>query len=392
MKHMNFDEIIERRGTHCMKWDMMESLYGVPTDDGIAMWVADMDFRPPEVARQALQRMLDHGIFGYYGDDRAYREAIAWWMANRHGWKVEPEWIFTTHGLVNGTAMCIDTYSRPGDNVVLFTPVYHAFARVIRAAGRGITECRLEKIDGRYQFDFDSYSRLMTGRETIAILCSPQNPGGTVWSRSELRQFADFCRKHDLVLVADEIHHDLLMPGSQHTVMHVADPDIEDRLVMMTATTKTFNLAGVHAGNVIIPDPALRDRFAGRMAGLGMSPNSFGLFLAEAVYSPEGADWVDQAMEYIHHNSLLFDEVIDGIDGASSMKLDATYLAWVDFSGTGMAEQEVSDRIEKRARIAVNRGRTFGAGGAGYCRFNLATPRPVLELALERLHGAFAAS
>ncbi len=387
---MNFDEIIERRGTHCMKWDMMESLYGVPTDDGIAMWVADMDFRPPEVARRALQRLLDHGIFGYYGDDRAYREAIAWWMMHRHGWKVEPEWIFTTHGLVNGTAMCIDAYSRPGDHVVLFTPVYHAFARIIRAAGRGITECRLEQVGGRYRFDFDSYSRLMTGREKIAILCSPQNPGGTVWSSAELRQFAEFCRSHDLILVADEIHHDLLMPGSQHTVMHLADPEIGDRLIMMTATTKTFNLAGAHVGNVIIPDPALRDRFAGRMAGLGMSPNSFGLFLAEAVYSSEGAEWVDQAMDYIHKNSLLFDGVVGGIDGANSMKLDATYLAWVDFRGTGLAEQEVSDRIERQARIAVNHGQTFGAGGAGHCRFNLATPRPLLETALERLQDAFA--
>ena len=386
---MNFDEVIDRRNTHSVKWDMMEPLFGVPADDGIAMWVADMDFRPPDAARKAIERMLEIGIFGYYGDDRAYRDAIRWWMRSRHGWEVEPDWIFTAHGLVNGTAMCIDAFSEPGDDIVLFTPVYHAFARVIRASGRGIVECRLALNGNRYGFDFDSYAGQMTGRERIAILCSPHNPGGTVWSRDELRQLAAFCTRHDLTLVSDEIHHDLLMPGSPpHTVMHLAEPEIEDRLVVMTATTKTFNLAGAHSGNVIIPDDRLRKVFARRMDALGMSPNSFGLFLAEAVYSPEGAAWVDEVMAYINENRWLFDSCMDAI-GAASMPLDATYLAWVDFSPTGLTEPEVSERIEGRARIAVNRGPTFGGGGENFHRFNLATPRPVLERAIERMHDAF---
>ena len=386
---MNFDEIIERRNTHSSKWDMMEKLFGVPAEEGIAMWVADMDFRPPHAARQALERMLDIGIFGYYGDDRSYHDAICWWMRSRHGWDVQPEWIFSTHGLVNGTALCIDTFSEPGDDVVLFAPVYHAFARVIGASGRGIAECRLAVDGNRYCFDFESYSARMTGREKIAILCSPQNPGGTVWRRDELRQMAEFCVRHNLILISDEIHNDLLMPGSRHMVTHVAEPEIEDRLVVLTATTKSFNLAGAHTGNVIIPDGRLRKQFARRMEALGISPNSFGLFLAEAVYSPEGAAWVDAATAYINENRKLFDACMNEI-GVASMPLEATYLAWVDFSGTGLSESEISERIKGRAKIAANRGTTFGSGGENFHRFNLATPRPVLERAIERLRDAFA--
>ena len=160
---MDFDEIIERRGTHSVKWDMMDKLYDVPAEDGLAMWVADMDFRPPECIRRALQGMLDHGIYGYYGDDAAYRAAICWWMQERHGWKVDPASIFTTHGLVNGTALCVDTWSEPGDGVVLFTPVYHAFAKVIRANGRRVVECEMVENDGRYEMDFDAYDAQLDG-------------------------------------------------------------------------------------------------------------------------------------------------------------------------------------------------------------------------------------
>jgi cystathionine beta-lyase len=206
---MSFDEIVDRHGTHSMKWDMMEKLYGVPADDGIPMWVADMDFPAPDCIQDAVQRMRDHGIYGYYGDDAAYRAAICWWMENRHGWTVDPAAIFTTHGLVNGTAMCVDTFTQPGDGVVLTTPVYHAFAKVIKANDRRVIECDLVNNDGRYEMDFDAWDAQMDGSARMFILCSPHNPGGRVWTQSELAGVADFCRRHDLILVSDEIHHDL---------------------------------------------------------------------------------------------------------------------------------------------------------------------------------------
>jgi len=385
---MNFDEIIDRRDTHCAKWDKMEALYGVPRDTGIAMWVADMDFRPPQVVQDALRAQLDHGVFGYFGDDRKYLAAIQWWMDTRHGWKVEPEWIFTTHGLVNGTAMCVDAFTAPGDGIVLFTPVYHAFAKVINAAGRKVVECELVNNNGRYELDFDAWDAQMTGAETMLVFCSPHNPSGRVWTPEELQGVADFAKRHNLILVSDEIHHDLVMPGHTHTPMANID-GVADRLVMMTATTKTFNIAGSHSGNVIIADEALRAKFAGRMAALGLSPNSFGLFMATAAYSHEGAAWVDELVEYLDGNRKLFDAAVNAIPGLASMNLESTYLAWVDFDGTGMPMAEFTRRVEQDAGIAANHGPTFGKGGDSFLRFNIATPRARVQEACDRLAAAF---
>jgi len=387
---MTFDTPISRAGSHCSKWDLLEPLYGLKPDEGLAMWVADMEFKPPQVVQTALEKMLDHGVYGYFGDDSKYLDAIRWWMANRHGWDVQPEWIFTTHGLVNGTALCIQSFTKPGDAVVLMTPVYHAFARIIKAAGREVLECPLAMVDGTACMDFTAWEKLLTGREKMLILCSPHNPGGRVWSVDELRQVAEFCVKHDLILVSDEIHHDLVFPGQKHTVMANAAPQIADRLVMMTATTKTFNIAGAHIGNVIIADPALRKTFANTMNAMGISPNSFGMHMATAAYSPDGAAWVDALMRYLDGNRKLFDEGVNRIPGLRSTPLEATYLAWVDFSGTGMAPAEFTDRVQKVARIATNYGASFGLGGESFLRFNLACPRAHVAEAVARLERAFA--
>ncbi len=387
---MDFDRIIDRRGTHSVKWDMMEATFGVKADDGIAMWVADMDFPPPACVQRAVEKMAAHGVYGYFGDDRPYLEAIQWWMQARHGWAVDPKWVFTTHGLVNGTSMCVDAFTKAGDGVVLMTPVYHAFARVIKAAGREVVECRLKDEGGRYVLDIGAWDAQMTGRETMLILCSPHNPGGRVWSAEELRAIADFCKRHDLLLVSDEIHHDLVYPGQKHVVMANAAPDCLDRMILMTATTKTFNIAGCHSGNVIIPDEKLRAIFAGRMMAMGVSPNSFGIHMATAAYSPEGAAWVDGLMAYLDGNRQVFDRGIAAIPGLQSMRLEATYLAWVDFAGTGMAAPEFIARVEKDARIAANHGVSFGAGGETFLRFNLATPRAHVSEAVQRLQKAFA--
>jgi len=387
---MNFDEKIDRRGTHCSKWDTIEALYGLSPDDALAMWVADMDFRPPACVQQALERMVEHGVYGYFGDERAYRQAICWWMANRHGWTVQPDWIFTANGLVNGTALCVDTWTEPGDAVALMTPVYHAFFRVIRASGREARELPLKLDNNRYEMDFDAWDKLMTGREKMLILCSPHNPGGRVWTADELQKVAAFAERHNLIVVSDEIHHDLVFPGQKHTPMAVAAPQILNRLVMMSAVTKTFNIAGAHVGNVIIPDEKLRKAFAQRAMALGISPNAFGMQMATAAYSPEGAEWVDQLMAYLDGNRKVFDAGIASIPGLKSMPLEATYLAWVDYSGTGMDQQEVLRRVEKTARIATNYGQAFGSGGETFLRFNLAMPRAMIEEAVSRLKAAFA--
>jgi len=384
-----FDDVIDRRGTHSAKWDTMEAIYGVPATDGIAMWIADMDFRPPDAATEALRAMANHGVYGYYGDEASNRDAICWWMQERHGWMVDPDWIFTAHGLVNGAALCIDTFSSPGDGAVLFTPVYHAFARILHAADRAITSCPLVLRNGTYTFDLATCDALLNGTETLAILCSPQNPGGRVWSADELRGVADFCRCHDLLLVSDEIHHDLVYPPHRHIPMPVAAPGIEDRLIVLTAASKTFNLAGMHTGKLIIADSLLSGRIQRRMQALGILPNSFGMVMAEAVYSPAGAAWLDELLPYLDQNRRILDAGLATLPGVASMPLEASYLSWVDFRGTGLDDKEIEQRVFREARIAANLGTTFGTGGEGFLRFNFATPRSRVEEAIDRLQVAF---
>ena len=386
---MDFDEVIDRRGTHSSKWDTMEELYGVSPDSGLSMWVADMDFRAPKIIQEKLHGINSHGIYGYYGDYKEYNNSIKWWMKNRHNWEIDTSWIFTTHGLVNGTGLCIDAFTKPGDGIILFTPVYYQFSNLVEAARRKVVECPLKLIDNHYHFDFVAYERNLSGDEKMVILCSPHNPGGRVWTKNELQEVAKFAKKHDLVLVSDEIHHDLVYPNKSHTVMPIANPSVCDRLVMMTATTKTFNIAGAHSGNVIISNPNLRQKFSQRIKALGISPNSFGLFMATAAYSPEGAQWLDELLHYIDGNRVIFDKEVNKIPGLSSMPLEGTYLAWVDFSDTGMEEEEFIYRVQEKAKIAVNHGSTFGTGGEKFLRFNLATPRTLVVEATKRLKDAF---
>jgi len=384
-----FDTPIDRRGTNCDKWDNMQRLHGVAPGDGIAMWVADTDFAPPAIVQAAAERMVRHGVYGYYGNDAGLREAIAWWMHTRHGWEVAPDAIFHTHGLVNGIAHVIDAFTEPGDGVVIFPPVYHAFARIIRAGGRDLVDCPLVQRDGRGTMDFAAYDAAMTGRERMAILCSPHNPGGQVWTPEELRAVADFAIRHDLILIADEIHHDLVYPGHTHLTMARAAPDILDRLVVLSAVSKTFNLAGGAIGQVVVPDPKLQARFAARLKAFGLTRNAFGMTLAEAAYSPEGAAWVDDLMAYLDRNRRIFDDGMAAIPGVTSRPLQATFLAWVDFTGTGMGQAEIERRIAQDARIAASSGPGFGAGGNGFMRFNLGLPRARIIEAVARLQDAF---
>lgn len=385
----NFDEIIDRRGTHASKWDMMEANYGVSPEDGLAMWVADMDFRPPTVVQARLEQMVAHGIYGYFGDAAATNAAVQWWMRERHGWEIEPRWIHYTPGVVNGVAVAIDAFSNPGDGIVVMSPVYHAFGRVIRAAGRQVVELPLAQSDGRYQMDFDTWEARMTGHEKILLLCSPHNPGGRVWTADELRAVGEFCRRHDLILVSDEIHQDLVFPGAEFLTMDRADPSLRDRLIVVGATSKTFNIAGQLVGHAIIPDDALRAKYAGKLKALGISANAFGMQMIEAAYSPEGATWVDELIAYLDGNRRILDEGLNAIPGVRSMPLEATYLGWVDFAGTGIDHDALLHRVERDARIAVSHGPTFGYGGEGFLRFNFGTQRARIEDAVRRMQDAF---
>lgn len=385
---INFDKIIDRRNTHSSKWDNMQANYGVSPDDGIAMWVADMDFRPPIEVDQALKAEMAHGVYGYYDNAQSYCVALSSWMERRHNWPVDPSWVMQVHGLVNGLALCIKAYSAPGDGVIVFSPVYHYFGTIIQANDRRLVESQLVIKDGLYQMDLDALEARLTGDERLVFLCSPHNPGGRVWSSKELSALADFCVKHDLILVSDEVHNDLVMPGHSHIVAPLAMPQAADRLITMVATTKTFNLAGGMTGSMIIPDQALRETFAATHKAAGMSVNRFGMVIAEAAYL-HGDEWLNDLLHYLDGNRTLLEAGLGKVPGVTVMPLQATYLCWANFADTGMSSPDFIKRIQD-VGVVASHGSTFGAGGENFMRFNVATPRANIVDAVERMHKAFA--
>jgi cystathionine beta-lyase len=388
--HIDFDEVIDRVGTHSSKWDTMEAKYGVSPENGIPMWVADMDFRAPPPVQEALAGALAHGVHGYFGDDRDYRAALVGWMKRRHDWHVDPNWIINSHGLVNGISLCIKAFSRPDDGVIVFSPVYHAFARVIKATGRQLVESPLIERNGRYYMDLDTLAASLNGNEKMIIFCSPHNPGGRVWSADELQQLAKFCEDHDLLLVSDEVHNDLVYKGYKHKVLANLVPDIVHRLVTLVATTKTFNLAGCMIGSIVASDPILHARIMKVAAGSGgMSFNRIGMLMCTAAWQ-SGDRWLDELIEYLDENRRIFEAGIAEIPGLRSMPIEATYLCWIDFSGTGMMADEFIGRVEGDAQIAANHGVTFGLGGENFLRFNIACRRALVIDAIERLKATFA--
>jgi cystathionine beta-lyase len=387
----DFDRIIERRGTHSSKWDNMAPRSGIDAPDAIPMWVADMEFAAPPGVTEALQSEVRRAVHGYYADTGSWAEALAEWLARRHGLEIDPAWVSPTPGIVSGLGLILQAVSEPGDEVVLFAPVYHAFRRIIPANGRRILDARLVREGGRYRMDLDGLRGQLTPRTRIVFLCSPHNPGGTVWSPDELRALALFCAEHDLILVSDEIHCDLVFAGSKHVPTLAAAPEVAGRLVSCFAATKTFNLAGSHVGACVTSNPELKSRLDARIAASGLgSYNRFGMIATEAAWR-SGAEWLDALMVYLAGNRDLFDRRIEAaVPGARSMRLDATYLAWVDFSATGLDPEDVAERVGTRARIFASPGPQFGPGGETSLRLNFALPRPMLDEALRRIEVAFA--
>ena len=387
----DFDRVIERRGTHASKWDNLARLSGITAPDAIPMWVADMDFAAPPGVTAALSAEVQRAVHGYYADTGSWAGALVDWMARRHNLKVEPGWVSPTPGIVSGLGLILQAVSAPGDEVVVFPPAYHAFRRIITSNERKILDAQLVQVQGRYTMDLDALRAKLTPLTKVVFLCSPHNPGGTVWSPDELRALARLCTERDLILVSDEIHCDLVFAGAKHTPTLTAAPEIADRLITCVAATKTFNLAGAHVGACVTSNPTLKKRIDARIAASGLgSYNRFGMIATEAAWRT-GEAWLDALLPYLAKSRDDLDRRIEAAaPGARSMRLDGTYLAWVDFSGTGLPAKDVAERVAQRARIYASPGPQFGPGGDNWLRFNFAMPRPLLEEALARLDDAFA--
>lgn len=388
---MTFDTPVNRVGSNASKWDLMERAFGVSPKDGLAMWIADMDFKAPEFLQSAVQGLLDKANYGYFTGVDAFEDSVVWWMKNRHGWEMDPSWMSVTYGLGNGIALTINALTEPGDAIATFTPVYHEFQRKIEKAGRMNTQLPLvQDASGLYRMDFDAYEALFTGKEKVLLISSPHNPAGRVWEHRELKDIAAFCQKHDLLLISDEVHQDLTFSGQKHLMAPLAIPEMIDRMVVTTAGSKTFNIAGARTGCIIIPNAELRAKFRKLYNALDMNPNLFGIELTRAAYSPDGAAWVDDLMTYLEGNYHTFRNGLAAASDITLMPMQSTYLSWIDFSRTGLDQAEIYDRVYKQAKLAPTPGKDLGKGGEMYLRFNLGTQRANVTEAAKRLVDVFA--
>lgn len=383
----DFDTPLALRGTHASKYDKIGAVFGVDDPEIIPMWVADMDFAASPAIRAALQAEIDRGYMGYYGVNDPVDEAVAHWYQARHGWHVDPSWVRYTHGVVSGYGDAIAAFSKPGEGVIVFAPVYHAFYRQIEAMGRVVVESPLIEQDGTFHMDLEALAGQLTGNERLVTLCSPHNPGGRIWTAEEIRALADFCAEHDLMLISDEIHMDLVFPGQSFIPTAVAAPDHTDRLVVLTAASKGFNIAGGETGLLLAPAPPVRERMDSVLLDRESSPNRFGMAMTRAAFT-HGEDWSAAVRAYLAANFERFEARLNALPGVSVMPMQSTYLSWVNFSSLGMGDKELLQRFLD-AKVAPSPGTQFGTGGAGHMRFNLALPGATLDEAITRIEAAF---
>jgi cystathionine beta-lyase len=385
MEHENrmeydFDRIIDRRSSDSIKWNY----YG----EAIPLWVADMDFPAPEPVICALSERVAHGIFGYGKEPPELRLLILDHLQRLHGWEVPPEAIVFLPGIVSGFNVAARAVTRPGDGLLVQTPVYFPFLSVPRNAQLVMNEMELtQRDDGQYGIDFGRFEATITGRTRLFLLCNPHNPVGRVFARAELERMAEICLRHDIVICADEIHCDLVFEGHEHISIASLSPEIERRTITLIAPSKTYNIAGIHASVGIITDPDLRQRFEAARAGLVPHLGVLGYVAMLAAYR-DGEPWLEQVLAYLQANrDFLCNYVSDRLPGLTMAKPEGTYLAWIDCRGANLPVNAHKFFIEK-AGVAMNDGASFGKGGNGFVRLNFACPRATLVQALEQMRQA----
>ena len=377
----NFDEIIPRKGTGSLKWD------ACPDAGVLPFWVADMDFRTADCIQNALVSRAQHGIYGYAAIPDSYYEAVVSWFASRHGWNVEKEWILPVSGVIPALSAVIGTYMPHGGNVLVQSPAYNHFFISIEQNGCRAVSAELVRVGDTYRMDFDALEEKASDPGiSLMILCNPQNPVGRVWSRDELRRVGEICLRNGVTVVSDEIHCELTAPGLAYVPFASVGEDIARNSIVCVSPTKPFNMAGVKIANIVIPDPGIREhvRKVVEQREIG-GPGPFGIDALTAAYSGGGAEWLDELNVYIHDNyEYMRKYAAEFLPAFPIMKLEGTYLAWMDCSVLGMSSAALEEALKSEAGIWLNAGTMYGPGGEGYMRWNLACPRSVLEEGLRR--------
>jgi cysteine-S-conjugate beta-lyase len=381
----NFDEIIDRKKTDSVKWSINEQLFG--KEDVLAMWVADMDFRAPEAVVNALIQRAAQGIYGYAAKPDSYYQAVIDWMKKRHGWETRRSWQVTTPGVVPALSIATLAFTQPGDKIIIQSPVYHPFFRIIKNNGRQVVENLLINDQGYYRMDFEQLDQqLADPRVRMMILCSPHNPVGRVWTREELARLGELCLKHDVLVISDEIHSDLVYSWAKHTPYASISPEMSAQSVTLMAPSKTFNLAGLYTSVALIPDRKLNNRFSQVIESLGIGGSSvFGLTGLEAAYR-YGEEWLAELLTYLEGNlNFLEKYVAECIPQIKVRKPEGTYLVWLDCTSLGLKRAELRKFMIEHAGLGLDEGAVFGDAGEGFMRLNAACPRAVLQKALSQL-------
>lgn len=383
----DFDKVVERSNTASVKWDATEELFG--EKELLPLWVADMDFKVPDEVVKAIQSQAEHGIFGYTTRKPSYYEAIIDWMKDHHNWVIEKEWICHSPGVVTALNLIVQAFSEPGDKIIVQPPVYYPFMKAIQNHDRQVVYNPLLFNEGRFEMDFEDLISKIDSSVKIILLCNPQNPGGRVWTESELKRLGDICLERGVLVVSDEIHQDLVFKPGKHIPFSAISEQFADNSIICTAPSKTFNLAGLQTSNIIISNKALREKFVmeGDKYAVTMS-NSFGALATEAAYN-YGGQWLEEVLDYVEGNLHFITKYFkSNLPVLKVLPLEATYLAWIDCRELGLTPEELEKLFLSKAKVALNQGYVFGPGGEGFVRMNLACSRSTVEKAAQQMKEA----
>jgi len=386
----NFDEIIDRKGTNAVKVERCKALFG--TEDVLPLWVADMDFRTPDFILNAIQKRLEHPILGYSMTPKEFYPLMQKWITDHHNWPVKREWIGFLPGIVPGLSFAVQSLTAPGDEVLVQSPVYYPFFNVIKNNHRVVVNNQLEDVDGKYVMDFDDFESKITDKTKLFILCNPHNPGGRVWTREELLKVAEICEKHNITVISDEIHADMVLPGNTpHTPFAAVTEWAEQQTVTFMAPTKVFNMPGLISSGYIIPNAELRHKFAEHLEASEMnSGNIFAYIGAVAAYE-HGEAWRVEMLDYVQKNiEYVADFLKNNIPQIVPMIPEASFLVWLNCKGLGMETDELHEFFAHKAGLGLNKGTIFGDGGEYHLRLNVACSRKILEQGMEQLMKAVA--
>ena len=382
----NFDEIIERRGTDCFKWDALKAFFG--HDDVTPMWVADMDFRSPDFVLEAIRKRCEHEVLGYTMPSNGYWQAVTAWLQKHYNIQTTKENLHFIPGIVAGISYALLCLTQPGDKVLVTTPIYPPFLNLPKDSGRALVCSPLKIVmsdrdqRSRFEIDFDDFERKAKDCK-VFIMSNPHNPAGTVWGAEVLRRVAEICERHNVIVISDEIHADLTLPGHRH----VSYSTVSDKGITFMAPSKTFNIAGLGSSVCYIADETLKKRFFGWIDALGVAGgNIFAFTAAEAAFS-RGEDWLNQMLYYLNENVQTLEQFLkERMPKVKAVLPEASYLAWLDFSGYSLTHEQLKDTLLSDAKVALNDGTTFGGDAYQCCfRINLGCPKSMLLDALERI-------